>query len=442
MKHVPSFVAAALLLGACSDSDTDPDATSAEEVTYREHVAPILQAHCVSCHTEGAIAPFALDDYAMAAAYAESARVAVEERTMPPFSADNSGDCRTYADARWLSDEEIDTIARWVEAGAPEGDGEVVEREPDVRELAGDTVLVEMPAAYQPTAGGADEYRCFDVTLGTDHDVFVTGFEVLPGAPRIVHHVVIWSYDPQAQIFGGGTNEATVAELDGADGKPGWTCGGTGGGLSTAGMPAIWTPGTPVTVFPEGTGLKVPASHRLMFEMHYSVGTTTASDLTRARLQIADEVRDEAQMQLLDGMIQSLFFGDPFVLQPGQADIPFEWSADLQALVSPPGPPMGEVQVPDAIDIYGVFPHMHTRGTRLRAEVMQNDAVTACATDVPRWDFSWQQVFFYEEPLRLVGGESLHITCDYDTSNETEPVEPGFQTSEEMCTFGVFVVKR
>ena len=49
--------------------------------------------------------------------------VALSLRTMPPFAVDNSGSCHTYKDARWLTDDELDLIAAWDAAGAPEGDG-------------------------------------------------------------------------------------------------------------------------------------------------------------------------------------------------------------------------------------------------------------------------------------------------------------------------------
>jgi hypothetical protein len=59
---------------------------------------------------------------------------------------------------------------------------------------------------------------------------------------------------------------------------------------------------------------------------------------------------------------------------------------------------------------------------------------------VPRYDFNWQQMFFYEQPLRMNAGDRMRVTCEYDTSTRTEPTLPGFQTSEEMCTLGVFIV--
>ncbi|MBM4374822.1 MAG: cytochrome c [Deltaproteobacteria bacterium] len=79
--------------------------------TYHEHIAPILAEHCVSCHESGGIGPFPLDNYGDAASVAALIKKLTGNRTMPPFLADNSGECHTFDGARWLSDAELATLA-------------------------------------------------------------------------------------------------------------------------------------------------------------------------------------------------------------------------------------------------------------------------------------------------------------------------------------------
>src|SRR5579859_4655363 len=89
---------------------------------YHADVAPILARHCLPCHRPGGVAPAPhIDDYVHARSYAQPIRVAVQTRRMPPWGIDNTGLCGAWEDARWLSGDEIATIARWQEAGAPEG---------------------------------------------------------------------------------------------------------------------------------------------------------------------------------------------------------------------------------------------------------------------------------------------------------------------------------
>src|SRR5262245_6737509 len=94
----------AALVAGCAAEETD---------TTFDAVAPLLAQHCTGCHTDGGIAPFALTSYDAAAAQAGVMRDAVASRSMPPWGTDNSGACGSYRDARWLSDEEIATFARW-----------------------------------------------------------------------------------------------------------------------------------------------------------------------------------------------------------------------------------------------------------------------------------------------------------------------------------------
>jgi hypothetical protein len=56
-----------------------------------------------------------------------------------------------------------------------------------------------------------------------------------------------------------------------------------------------------------------------------------------------------------------------------------------------------------------------------------------CAMDVQNWDFHWQRMYFYAQPLAMSAGSRIEVTCDYDTSAETEPVLPGWGTRNEMC---------
>ena len=87
---------------------------------FSKDVAPILYKNCVSCHRPGDIAPMSLLDYQSARPWAKSIRLAVATGKMPPWFADpRYGE---FANDSRLNKAEIDTIAAWVDGGAPEGD--------------------------------------------------------------------------------------------------------------------------------------------------------------------------------------------------------------------------------------------------------------------------------------------------------------------------------
>src|SRR5678815_2560091 len=112
MKRI--FIAS--LLVACSSGPTlDPNAPK-----YTTDVQPILQAKCVACHTAGGIAPFSLETFEAAKAQASAIKSAVTARVMPPWPPNDS--CTPYEHDRSLTQDQIDTIAAWVDGGVQQGD--------------------------------------------------------------------------------------------------------------------------------------------------------------------------------------------------------------------------------------------------------------------------------------------------------------------------------
>ena len=82
---------------------------------------------------------------------------------------------------------------------------------------------LKTPADYRPTpkAGSTDDYRCFLLDPGLTEPELVSGVNIIPGNPNIVHHVIV-SQVPASQV-------ARAQALDAADAGDGWTCFGAPG---------------------------------------------------------------------------------------------------------------------------------------------------------------------------------------------------------------------
>ena len=93
---------------------------------------------------------------------------------------------------------------------------------------------------------------------------------------------------------------------------------------------------------------------------------------------------------------------------------------------------MGEL--PSAIEVIGVFPHMHLTGRKLSASI-ENGGASSCIADVPRYNFDWQRLYLYSDPLRVTAADRISVTCEFDTSGRTEPTSAGFASLDEMCSF-------
>src|SRR5499433_1840456 len=126
MKHVKhhrlwsgAIIAIAIVSSAGLTFISRSSASGGKTVTFNNDVAPILFKSCAECHRPGEAAPFSVLSYKDARPWAKSIREKVISKQMPPWHADaNVGH---FKNDRRLSQSEIDTIAAWVESGAPEG---------------------------------------------------------------------------------------------------------------------------------------------------------------------------------------------------------------------------------------------------------------------------------------------------------------------------------
>src|ERR1700731_5502631 len=96
-------------------------ADAPQQVTFTKDVAPIFQEHCQNCHHAGTVAPMSLVKYEDARPWARAIKQRVSAREMPPWFIDRNVGVQHYANDESLSDEEIATIIKWVDSGAPQG---------------------------------------------------------------------------------------------------------------------------------------------------------------------------------------------------------------------------------------------------------------------------------------------------------------------------------
>ena len=390
-----------LCAAGCSSSDDEGETAP----TYYGDVAPILSEYCVNCHQTGGVAPFALETYEQAVTVAPRVALATRERVMPPWLADASGACGDFHDAQWLSEEQIDTIGAWVEAGTPEGDASLeVPAPPELPTVESPDAVLDMGVDYAPGTTADDDYRCFVIDPGFEEDTFVTGYEVVPGDPQIVHHVIIYYLREEEQ-------EAELDALDAADEGPGYTCFGSSG---LAAPPAVlWAPGIGATRFPEGTGIRIPANRRVVMQVHYNVAGGGGLDRTTVKLETDPDADVEA------------FW---FPVADWDMEVPARTENAMTSAVEPMDwSPSGRLR------IYGAAPHMHTLGRQMTVELERADGTPECLAHLPRWDFNWQRAYWYTTPITVRNGDSLRISCSYDTTTRSEPVAWGDGTQDEMC---------
>lgn len=426
-----------------TDGSTDSDTGEPLTPTYWQDVAPIYFDNCVTCHREGGIGPFVLDDYATASAWAPATSSAVESRQMPPWLVTSDGSCGDWANSKALDQADIDTIVAWVEAGAPEGQPRADLQVPEPPSLGADAFEIVTPEFLPEPQGGVfaefDEYRCFLIDPALDQDMFLTGYEVSPGNEALVHHVLTMPVDPDEIVDGEGhTNMDIIEALDGeSPDRLGWPCfGAAGDGVSVRGIPVTWAPGQGLVDFPEGSGARIGAGDLLVTQVHYNMADPEVlgqTDSSTVRLRLADSVEREGIFDVPDGLLDSLFTGVPDSLPPGKPAYDYTWTLPVDDY-------LGWFGV-TKLDLWGFFPHMHQFGVAQKVRVLDAEGNEVdCIGEVPRWDFGWQLYYFYEQPIVLEAGQTIEVTCTYDTTSVDEALWPGWGTMNEMCLAGLYLI--
>ncbi len=445
-----SRITGALLALAASVSCTNTDEVRA--VTYHQDIAPLVAARCGSCHTEGSIAPFALEDVDTVTSLAPVMLAAVEDGSMPPWLAQETDECQPrlpWKNDLRLTEDEKQLFRDWVAAGTPPGDEATASPLPSPPELSLSQPSVSMAFEQPYTVDGEnDDFQCFVLDPGHDEPVWVTAAQLTPGNEVVAHHGLVF-------LDLDGTSQALADE----DGR--FECFNP---PSISGfLLATWTPGAVPMVTPETTGMPMPVGAKIVVQMHYHpTGKGPEQDRSSVELAFTNEQPRWEVAQVLLGNFSDRN-DDGTGLQPGPNDrggepefvIPAGIADHLETLIY-------RQSIPLSFPLYSVGTHMHYVGTDMLIELVHKltGEPTECLVHTPAWDFNWQRVYDYDAPIEalpVIGpGDELHMRCSYDNTmnnpfvaaalrerNEPFPVDVtlGEETLDEMCLglFGIVV---
>ena len=404
-----------VLLAACGEDvapiDPTPDAPTGEPVFYGQ-VQKILNDNCASCHSTdpARLAPFALVSYEDAVAAATDFPMAydVMNRVMPPFYADQDGDCNQFRDAHWLDATEMETLVAWINGGKLEGDPAAsVAPPPPPGGLPQTDRVVDLGAPFTVPTATPDYFACFVVdAIGADK--FVTGAHVKPSNLTVAHHVILFTLDATAE------QEALTRQAE-ANGP--YPCDGGPTRTGKSNFLVGWVPGNQATLFPPDTGIKVEGARKMVVQMHYNNANSDGlADDTTIALDLADSVAIPAQMVGISA---------PVNLAPHDTD-----AVAVGTLNLPNGLPNAR--------IWGSAVHMHQRGTSAKLSIANQDR---CVVDLVNWSFHWQHFYWLQEPVPVSGGDKIQLECHYDTSSDSTNVGFCESTECEMCVQYAFVTQ-
>lgn len=368
------------------------------DITYANQISRLMQKHCVNCHREGQVAPFALTSYEDTSAWAETMLEVIDDGRMPPWHA-NPQHGHFANDAR-MSDADKKLFRQWVENGMPEGDASKLP-EPLVFtegwQIDTPDKLYKMASEFHVPPKGTVPYHYVVVDPGLEEDLWVKQAEVRPGNYSVVHHALAFFIPPDREF---------------EPGDPLFNSVGT------------YAPGMPPAEWPEGYARFVPKGSKLVFQMHYTPNGSIQTDQSELGIVVADPATVKKQVRYM------IAINTNFRIPAGDGNyhVPAQRRFDKDVI------------------LHALMPHMHLRGKAFRFTANYPDGKEEILLDVPRYDFNWQNSYALKEAKRIPAGTVVKCDGYFDNSTEnlvnpdpTREVHWGDQTYDEMM-IGTMVV--
>jgi mono/diheme cytochrome c family protein len=400
------------------------------KVTFSKDVAPIFQQKCQTCHQPNSIAPMSLISYQESRPWARSIRERVSTRQMPPWHIDKSVGVQKFKNDMSLSDEQIDTIVKWVDAGAPQGDPKdmppPVPVQTDnqwqaVRDGFGEPDLVVKSAEYTMPAVHQDTWWRPTSDIPLTEPRWVKMVEIRPTnmkGRKIIHHSVAYlvlNNDPDA-VNKGTANGPAPANLTADD------------LVNRRPMLMEWAIGKGYDQYRPDTGKLLVPGEKISWDHHaHAVG----EEIT-AGAEIGLWFYPKGQ----EPKYRSYLIGFTGIKNRGanttMLDIPPNSVAHTE----------GFTVLKENTLITNFQPHFHLRGKAMLVEAILPDGGTQVISYVSNFNFNWMTNYIYADDAApaFPKGTVIHVTAFYDnTKNNKFNPDPeqwvgyGDRTVDEMA---------
>ena len=393
-------LAAGLLLasagGAFAQSGAAGEPAAADTApTFSRDVAPILQRSCQHCHQPTGIGPMSLLTYRETRPWARSIRDRVERRLMPPWHLDTTVGIQSYKNDISLTEDEIDTIVRWADAGAPEGNPadlpEALEFPPaDAWEVEAmlnrppDFIVRSKP--YTVVANGQDQWWEPEIEFdGFDVPRYIRAAEFKPSYPlgiKVTHH-------------GHATLRGPETEEEEGERPPSVR-------LSGMGIGKRWD------VLPEGVGkLLPPGPGTVRFSLHYFPMGEEVTEVAEVGVWLYPEGEEPGKVTAgerqfyVDGTHRERLRASDILIPPhGHLVLEDQYVMEEPALIQ------------------SFRPHMHMRGTEMSMTALYPDGRRELLSSVNRYDHNWQIAYVYDDEAQplLPKGTVLMLRSKFDNT--------------------------
>jgi mono/diheme cytochrome c family protein len=385
--------------------------------TFTKDVSRIFQQKCEACHRPNSIAPMSLVTYEDARPWARSIRMRVAGRQMPPWHLDKSVGIQHFENDRSLTEQEIDTIVRWVAAGSPKGDPADMpppvqwpsEEQWNFRQVYGEPDLVVRSPKYTVPAQAQDAWYKPETPTGLTEPRWVRAIEMRPSTVkgrRVTHHAL-------ARLRQDERADEPAAAASNDDGDVG------------AGLFMEWAVGKQGEMMRPNSGKLMLPGSKIVWDIHYHAVGEEITDNVEMAIYFYPKGQEPKYRQVL-GLFHAIQGGSRGL------DIPPNTLTVHQ----------GVHVMRKAGRVENFQPHMHLRGKGMSMEAITPDGKTQVLSLVSNYSFNWHNNYIYaaEAAPILPKGTVLRFTSWHDnTKNNPNNPDPdqwvgwGDRTVDEMA---------
>ncbi|MCY7409170.1 MAG: cytochrome c [Chitinophagales bacterium] len=406
-------------------------------ITYAGEIAPLVYKHCSTCHRGGQPTPFSLLTFNDVAKRSLTIREIINKRIMPPWPADHT--YTNFCEENYLTDEEIEMVNDWVDAGAPAGDLSKVPPAPDFPEgsMLGKPDLTLKLKPFLVKGDNTDRFMVMKLPYEFDRDTFIRAIEFVPGV-KYIHHVngrmIFYDDDKKKNVFGGQyvldtkdeTKQSvfTKMELYNDDGsEPDQN--------HYLHSVTNYLPGVFGTIYPEGIGGFNVKRKGLIYlnDIHYGPSPEDIWDSSYVNIFFGKLPSQRPTMEIQLGT-------------NGLGDI-------IPPLVIPPDTVMTFIvrgKILNDISLLTINPHMHLLGKSFNAYALPPTGDTIPLIKINQWDFRWQYFYTFKKMLHIPAGSTIEVVAvmDNTTGNPNNPNHPpkevegrngSMRSTDEMLQF-------
>lgn len=368
-----------------------------KSVNYFEHIKPIMEAHCITCHDGTSVGPMPLNDYESVRAYAAMIEYVTKANLMPPFLAEQSYPKLKYQNS--LTDSELTNIKKWIEDGLERGQ----EKEPSLDNsivspcMFDSTLMYVMEEAFLIEDDYKMKSQVFVIPTHLEEDVFINKLEFLPGNKQQIRSCAI-SIDTSGY----------AQKLDQQDLEYGYTSLGGVGFIPEDYLWYYWIPDMKVSIFDSTDVKKIPANSHFLLHITYGPSREKLVDSSYLKLNVVpyDSTCSEIKSEVLVGPddFQNSVEINPNLQQRNRAEITIENDIYIHGLT-----PLGQY-VCKAWNIYAITPK------NVKIDLLQ----------IMNWDMAWKRKFEFQQKIFIPAQSKIVVIAEYDNTEENAliPVLP------------------